>query len=150
MYWEYNGPSHPVLASALVNDAGHGDRNTGVSLATPYPAQQPTATEMLKRLLRAGFGGRRLYGQHGELCTLHYRRQWRRVSDVVLVYAADDAEAYRVTSDVISLEDPDPFAYAERVDLEEEVVGTVTDVVTAVLNWPTPESWLPHFPPARS
>lgn len=134
-----------------MSGGGRDERDNGVSVVIPEAGpRSPTATEALKALLRIGFGGRKLYGQHGELCTLHYRRQWRRVSDVVLVYAADDAEAYRATADVITLDDPDPFAYAARPDLQQEVVGTVVDVVAAVLNWPTPEDWPSHFPPARS
>ena len=101
------------------------------------------AIAALQRLRAEGFGGRRILGDRGRTCTLHYRRSWRGVSDVVLVFGEDDAEAYRADD---SIDDANPFEIASRRDLQEEVVGTVLDVVTAVLSWPTPTSWPSHYP----
>lgn len=102
------------------------------------------AVDALQVLRRCGFGGRRIFGDGGNTVTLHYRRQWRGVADVVLVYAEDDAEAYRAHD---ALDETDPFDLAARGDLHEEVLGTVVDVVAAVLRWPVPEGWRGHFSP---
>lgn len=102
----------------------------------------------LQLLRRLGFGGRRIFGDRGRTITLHYRRTWHGVSDVVLVYGADDAEAYR-TDDTIASDD-DPFGLAARPDLLEEAYGTVAQVVKKVRNWPAPDwpGYAPNHPPA--
>jgi hypothetical protein len=90
----------------------------------------------LRLLRRLGFGGRRIFGDRGRTITLHYRRTWHDVSDVVLVYNENDAAAYR-TDDTI--DDDDPFGLDSRPDLLEEARGTVAQVVTNVRFWPRPD-----------
>jgi hypothetical protein len=97
----------------------------------------------LRLLRRYGFGGRRVFGDGGNTMTLHYRRTWHGVSDVVLVYAEDDAEGYR-TDDVLN--DTRPFDLASHAGLQEEVIGTVCEVVDAVLSWSDPECWPSQLP----
>jgi hypothetical protein len=93
------------------------------------------AVEHLQKLRRKGFGGGRIFTDHGRTLTLHYRRAWRGTVDVVLVYGENDAEAYRGDD---RIDDEDPFALAWHPELEKTVVGTVEEVVTVVLSWPTP------------
>ncbi|MFD8497991.1 hypothetical protein [Amycolatopsis sp. NPDC059657] len=91
----------------------------------------------LRTLRRLGFGGRRIFGDHGRSVTLHYRRAWRELADVVLVYSEHDAAAYRADD---TFDDADPFEPVEHPVLLEEAVGTVADVVAAVRTWPHPSS----------
>jgi hypothetical protein len=94
--------------------------------------------QALQLLRHIGFNGRKLLSPKGYATTLHYRRRWRGIADVVLVYSATDAEAYRA-HDLIS--DLDPFEVASRTDLLQESVGTVTEVVAAIVAWPNPPAW---------
>ncbi|WNV87871.1 hypothetical protein [Umezawaea sp. Da 62-37] len=97
--------------------------------------------DALHLLRRIGFGGGRLFGARGNTTALHYRRSWRGVSDVVLVYSENDAEAYRA-DDPLQV-DGDPLDLACRPDLLCEVVGTVAEVVAEVTTWPV-DSTLPR------
>lgn len=90
--------------------------------------------DALQLLRRMGFSGRRLYSARGDTTVLHYRRTWFGSSDVVLVYAEDDAEAYRADGSLPL--DADPLDLACRSDLVEEAVGTVAEVVATVTTWP--------------
>jgi hypothetical protein len=101
--------------------------------------------DALQLLLANGFGGRKVFDLSKKNAILHYRRTWRGVSDVVLVYAENDAEAYRGDD---SINDLDPFEVASYNHLECENVGTVLEVVAAVMRWPKPEAWVSHFPSA--
>ncbi|MFC9250647.1 hypothetical protein [Amycolatopsis thailandensis] len=94
------------------------------------------AIDSLQLLRRMGFGGRRIFGDHGRTMTLHYRRTWCGISDVVLVYDEYDAEAYRCDD---SFDDRDPFGLVAGPDLLEEAVGEVVDVVQRVREWPPPD-----------
>lgn len=96
------------------------------------------AIEHLQLLRRLGFGGRRIFGDRGRTITLHFRRTWHGISDVVLVYGENDAEAYR-TDDLIDHSDDNPFDLASRPDLLEESYGTVAQVVKKVCGWPPPD-----------
>ena len=107
--------------------------------------EPPSAVDALQLLRANGFGARKVFDLRGKNAILHYRRSWRGVSDVVLVYAEDDAEAYRADD---SINDLDPFEIASYDHLQHEDVGTVLEVVAAVMAWPTPESWPSYFPSA--
>jgi hypothetical protein len=110
-------------------------------------ADEVNPIDALQLLRSLGFVGQRILGDQGNTRTLHYRRTWRGISDVVLVYSPDDAEAYRA-DDVIN--EMDPFELASRSDLYQETAGSVAAVVAAVLRWPNPDSWPSHFPPASA
>ncbi|TKG61532.1 hypothetical protein [Prauserella endophytica] len=99
------------------------------------------ATVALQLLRHHGFGGRKIFGEHGTVVVLHYRRTWNSISDVVLVYGEYDAEGYRADDTV---DDYAPLALASHPGLHAEVVGTVTEVVAVVLAWPEPRH---HFRP---
>jgi hypothetical protein len=111
----------------------------------PRRLDDPVAA--LQLLRHVGFSGRKLLSPKGFATTLHYRRRWRGIADVVLVYGPDDAEAYRAAD---FIDDHDPFEVAYREDLIEEVFGTVSEVVAAIVTWPNPPAWANHFQPAPS
>lgn len=94
--------------------------------------------DALQLLRRLGFHGRRLHDAHGNTTALHYQRTWRGVVDIVMVYAEDDAEAYRV-DDSLPV-DVNPLDLVCRPDLLIEAVGTVPDVVATVSTWFTAKS----------
>lgn len=108
------------------------------------------AIDALQLLRAAAFGGRRVYAPSSQQVALHYRRTWRGVSDVVLVYGVDDAEAYRADDTLPFFDDIALFELASRPDLQQEITGTVVDVVAAVLAWPSPAPWTSHFPSAST
>lgn len=100
--------------------------------------------QLLESLRQHGFRGHRLCDRRGRVTTLEYRRTWRGVVDVVLVFGEDDAEAYRGDDRIA---DEDPFALAWQPQLERTAFGTVAEVVPIVLSWPAPGAWTPA-PPA--
>jgi hypothetical protein len=91
------------------------------------------AIDALRALGDRGFGSCEVRDQHG-LTALGFRHKWDGVSDVVLVHAQNDAEAYRADDSFGQPEFP-TSAVAHR-----EAVGTVVEVVAAVLDWPEPDT----------
>jgi hypothetical protein len=101
-------------------------------------AGQLDPIDALQLLRRLGFHGRRLHDAHGNTTALHYQRTWRGVVDIVMVYAEDDAEAYRI-DDSLSV-DVHPLDLVCCPDLLIEAVGTVLEVVATVSTWSTASS----------
>lgn len=91
------------------------------------------------QLCHHGFSGRPIYGAHGRMTLLHYRRQWRCGSvDVVLIFAEGDAEAYRTDQVDDQIYIPDPLNVESLPNVEFPIVGSVDEVVDDVLTWPEP------------
>jgi hypothetical protein len=97
------------------------------------------AIDALRALHDHGFGGSPVHDDHG-LAALRYRHHWDGVTDVVLVHDVNDAEAYRADDSLGQAEFPSSSPG------RREAAGSVVEVVTAVLDWPAPETQ-PAGPP---
>ncbi|NUT93288.1 MAG: hypothetical protein HOY78_14835 [Saccharothrix sp.] len=92
---------------------------------TELPESGRDPITALKALHDKGFRGREIRDDRG-LAGLSYRHDWGGGTDVVLVRAEDDAEAYRADDSL------------GQIEPHREVTGTVVEVVAAVLSWPDP------------
>lgn len=108
------------------------------------------ATEMMRRLLRVGFVGHRILDSGGALSVAYFERTVtpHRVREVVLVWAEDEALAYR-TLDVLSerapLAQPDPgtWLWSQRGDVVGVVHALLLQPPTVFRHGPVPPVWMP-------